>query len=79
METHGVPWEAVYWVDLATTVRFKIMRKKVKKHNLILDADVEVHDHDKKVYKKGIRLWSSFMGPKNNAMVMSEIVCEQAR
>uniref|UniRef100_A0A5B6YRC5 Late embryogenesis abundant protein LEA-2 subgroup domain-containing protein n=1 Tax=Davidia involucrata TaxID=16924 RepID=A0A5B6YRC5_DAVIN len=65
VETYGVvPWEAasngtaVFRVDLATAVRFKIIAWKTKKHKLVVGAQVEVNSFGKKVMKKGIRLKS---------------------
>ncbi|KAI3717885.1 hypothetical protein L1987_69793 [Smallanthus sonchifolius] len=68
-ETYGVPWEAavkvvaggkfaVFRVDLATVIRFKILFWKTKKHRLVLGADFEVNDLGKKERKKGTRLKS---------------------
>ncbi|KAH7844992.1 hypothetical protein Vadar_033959 [Vaccinium darrowii] len=68
VEVHGVPWpaaikaaangSAVFRVDLATAVRFKVMVWKTKRHKLVVGADVQVNDFGKKVYKKGVRLTS---------------------
>lgn len=68
VEVHGVPWaaaikavsngSAVFRVDLATAVRFKVMVWKTKRHKLVVGADVEVNNLGQKVKKKGVRLTS---------------------
>jgi len=68
VDVHGVPWtaarkavsngSAVFRVDLATAVRFKVMVWKTKRHKLIVGANVEVNNLGKKVKKKGVRLTS---------------------
>lgn len=47
---------AVFRVDLATKVRFKIIFWKTKRHKLIVGADVEVDKQGLKIKKKGIKL-----------------------
>ncbi|XAR56649.1 hypothetical protein NMG60_11037211 [Bertholletia excelsa] len=69
VDTHALPWaaalqnvsdgsRAVFRVDLATTIRFKILLWKTKKHGLRVSGDVEVDGSGEKVKKKGIRLKS---------------------
>lgn len=68
VDVYGVPWtaarkavsngSAVFRVDLATAVRFKVMVWKTKRDKLVVGADVEVNDLGKKVKKKGVRLRS---------------------
>ncbi|KAA8523729.1 hypothetical protein F0562_010152 [Nyssa sinensis] len=69
VDTYGVPWDAastavsngsaVFRVDLATAVRFKIIAWKTKKHKLVVRAEVPIDGNGKKDKKKGIRLKSS--------------------
>lgn len=50
--------KAVFRVDLATAVRFKILFWKTKRHGLVVGADFDVNDVGMKVTKKGTRLKS---------------------
>lgn len=54
---------AVFRVDMATRVRFKILFWKTKKYSLVREASVEVNDQGIKVNKKGIKLNSSAPQP----------------
>ncbi|CAK9182914.1 unnamed protein product, partial [Ilex paraguariensis] len=67
VDARGVPWDevfrgvsngsvAVFRVDLATTVRFKVISWKTKRHKLDLKGNVKVDDSGKKVETKGIKL-----------------------
>ncbi|XP_059443842.1 protein NDR1-like [Corylus avellana] len=53
---------AVFRVDMATKLRFRIMFWKTKRHNLILSTSVEVDEHGaipQRYQKKGFRLKSA--------------------
>lgn len=69
VETHGVPWGAVYnvvsngssvvfRVDLRTKVRYRILFFNTKRHGLVVGANVDVNSSGEKVAKKGIKLKS---------------------
>ncbi|KAL5538667.1 hypothetical protein UlMin_044329 [Ulmus minor] len=47
---------AIFRLDLATKVRFKIMGWKTKRHGLVVGQNVEVNDLGTKVKAKGIKL-----------------------
>ncbi|KAG5235648.1 NON RACE-SPECIFIC DISEASE RESISTANCE family protein [Salix suchowensis] len=50
---------AVFWVDLATSVRYKILMFKTKRHKIRVGASVEVNGTISKVYPKDIKLKSN--------------------
>lgn len=55
-ETNGVPWDdivglAAFRVDLVTSVRFRILFFKTKRHRLVIGADFEVNDRGMNVDK----------------------------
>ncbi|XP_030542811.1 protein NDR1-like [Rhodamnia argentea] len=66
VETFGVNWtdvvakneSAVFRVDLATAVRFKIIFWKTKRHKLRVGANVTLNPEGAKMAKKGIKLKS---------------------
>ncbi|KAL2523668.1 Protein NDR1 [Abeliophyllum distichum] len=69
VEAHGLPWESafnnvsygpmsIFRVGLSTKVRFRIVFWYTKRHNLVVEANVEVNESGKKVNKKGIKLKS---------------------
>ncbi|KAF3606775.1 hypothetical protein DY000_02049654 [Brassica cretica] len=50
---------AVFWMDLKTQVRFKIVFWKTKRYGIEVGADVEVNGDGVKAHKKGIKMKKS--------------------
>ncbi|GFZ06526.1 late embryogenesis abundant (LEA) hydroxyproline-rich glycoprotein family [Actinidia rufa] len=56
--------DQVLRVGLVTSVRFKIIFWKTKRHKLVVGAEVKVNEFGKKEYEKGIRLRSGAPEPR---------------
>lgn len=58
----------VFWVDLASAVRFKIALWKTKRHKLEVGSSVNINDLGKKVNRKGIKLKSGSSELRHHGM-----------